>query len=78
MPFSYHVELLLTLWLILGGADQAVQFTLHLGQELNAARTRVNQEIEMASRSPLRAGSSPAAAAQSGSSQRSQYTKKGE
>jgi hypothetical protein len=78
MPFSYHVELLLTLWLILGGADQAVNFTLHLARELNAARTRVNQEIQLASSSPLRASSSPAEDGHRGSSQPSQYTKKGE
>jgi len=79
MPFSHHVELLLTLWLILGGADQAVNFTLRLGRELNAARTRVNQEIHMASRPPLRASSSAKAAeGESGSAQTSQHTKKGE
>jgi hypothetical protein len=57
MPFRCHVELMLTLGLILCGADQIVNFTLRLGRELSAARARVNQEIHVASerRSPLKA-----------------------
>lgn len=48
LPLVQHLQLALTLWLLIGGSDRIVEFAMTLWTDLVFAHEKVNQELQSA------------------------------